>query len=437
MTISSEKNGILRIIFLILFIDLIGFSIIFPLFPALLKYYIMVDRDNYLLQMTLSLANNFFNSNSGNDYRVVLFGGVLATLYSFFQFIVTPIWGKLSDRIGRKPVLMISLSCTVIGYLIWIFAGSFTMLLLSRLIIAIMGGNISVATAVVSDITTKEDRSRGMAWVGIAFALGFIIGPALGGALSLIDLSIYFKEPFNWGINPFSAVAIFATFLSLFNLIYFIKSFKETLDNKNIITNKNMRTFNPVVLLRLLPYRGVNGVNYSHLFFIIVFSGMEFSLAFLVVERFSFSSMDNGLMFVFMGVLMSLVQGGYVRRYASKIGEKKMAIIGLIFIIPGFLLVGFCKNTYILYLGLAFFALGMSMIVPCLTALASLYTPASVQGEVMGVFRSLGSLGRFLGMILGCLIYWKYGPEKLYLTSAILMIIPLIIVSKLPNLKFT
>ena len=155
--LSPEARQAQKIIFLTLFLDLIGFSIIFPLFPSLAQYYLDVDGDNLFLRLIFNSLTTL--TSTGNSFStVVLFGGALGALYSLLQFIAAPLWGAISDRIGRRPVLLLSVSALALSYGMWFFAGSFTVLILSRFIGGIMGGNISTATAVMADVTDAKNR---------------------------------------------------------------------------------------------------------------------------------------------------------------------------------------------------------------------------------------------------------------------------------------
>jgi MFS family permease len=160
---------------------------------------------------------------------VVLFGGLLGALYSLLQFFAAPIWGGISDRVGRRPVLLISVFGLFLSYVLWIFSGSFTLLIAARAIGGLMSGNLSIASAVVSDITDEKNRSKGMAFIGIAFALGFVFGPALGGILSLYNPLTTNPDWQNIGVNPFSTPAALAALLSFINFITIYKFFPETL----------------------------------------------------------------------------------------------------------------------------------------------------------------------------------------------------------------
>lgn len=432
--LSDYAKTSIKIVFLTLFLDLVGFSLIFPLFPALAKHYLLVDGNNFFLKAIFDGIQSLAFS-SGQNYMgsVVLFGGALGALYSLLQFIAAPIWGVISDRVGRKPVLLISVFGMMVSYLLWFFSGSFTLLILARLIGGIMGGNISTATAVVADVTNKTNRVKGMAFVGIAFATGFIIGPAMGGILSFVDLTKIYPQLSSWGVNPFSAVALLAFLLSLVNFIFLLRQFKETLPKEKRLKGVVNRTFNPIKLFKPLPYKGVNLTNFGHFLFLMAFSGMEFTLTFLAVDRLGFSSMDNAYLFIFIGLVLAVVQGGVVRRKASEVGERKMALMGLFLLIPGLLAIGITKGVFMLYVGLFFLAAGGAMIIPCLTALVSIYTPDEEQGKSIGIFRSLGALARVFGPILGAIIYWKMGSGYPYFLGALFLIIPILMIRLLPE----
>lgn len=426
--LDDKAKRTVKIVFLTLFLDLVGFSIIFPMFPALAKYYLTVDPDNYFLQLIFGTIAKLTNAGGSDMSSIVLFGGALGALYSILQFFAAPIWGSLSDKYGRKPILMISVFGLFLSYVLWVFSGSFTLLILARFIGGAMGGNLSVATAAVADVTDSTNRSKGMAFVGIAFAFGFIFGPALGGILTIANPVSHFPELVEYGINPFSYPALLAAVLSLFNLIFIYFKFSETLKPEH--KNESMRSINIIKLLKPLPYKNVNLTNYAYFLFIAAFSGMEFTLTFLAVERLSYSSMDNAYMFIFIGFIIALVQGGFVRRKAHDIGEKKVALLGLITVIPGLVLIALTQSSFMLYFGLFFLAVGSAMAMPTLTSLVSLFTPSHEQGRSLGIFRSLGALGRVIGPIVASLIYWRVGSTAPYLIGSCFIIIPILILAK-------
>lgn len=434
MKATQDRRRALKAIFLTLFLDLIGFSIIFPLFPAMLAWYAENDADSSTLRFFLGLIEHlqrFSGGGGGEAVPIVLFGGLLGSIYAVLQFLAAPLWGTLSDRFGRKPVLVVCIVGIALSYLGWFVAGSFLILILARILGGIMAGNISVATAAVADVTDEKTRSRGMALIGIAFGLGFILGPALGGLSAMWNLQESF--PSLYGVNPFSFPALLAFLLSMANLFWVFLAFHETLPKSRRGASLTARTINPLKVLDAFRFPGAGVTIISYFVFLLIFSGIEFTLTFLAAERLGFTPMDNGFMFIFIGVTLALVQGGYVRRKAHRVGEKKMAIQGMVWIMPGLLLTGTTGSTLQLYAGLFCIAVGSAMTTPCLTSLVSLFTPATEQGKILGVFRSMGALSRAVGPIVACLIYWQLGARTAYVLGAAAMLVPVLIAVTIPG----
>ncbi len=433
-TAITPRRGSLKVLFLTVFVDLVGFSIIFPLFPDMLEHYLEHDGIDSVvgrLATWLEGLSGTTDPQSQRLYTTVLFGGVLGSLYSVLQFIFAPIWGRLSDRTGRRPILLISISGLAIAYVLWAFAGSFLLLVISRLVAGLMGGNISVATAAVADMTGTKDRAKGMGMIGAAFGLGFILGPAIGAMLSGYDLS----DAGLPGLNPFSAAAFAAVGLSIGNLVWVALRFDETLPPENRGNNPaHVRSLNPLKLFagdNLPP--GVSATNLVFFLFQVAFAGMEFTLVFLAKERLHYGSRDMMWIFIFIGVLIALVQGGVVRRVTPRFGEKRVTEWGLVMLVPGLLLVGGAQSTLPFYFGLGLLAVGSALVSPCLSAMVSLYTPSDRQGEVLGVFRSLGALSRAIAPIVAGLVYWKLGSSWPYYGSALVMLAPLVLATRLPS----
>jgi ferrochelatase len=435
--LSKSSVKTLKLLGLILFLDLMGFSIIFPLFPSLLDYYIGLEGNNGLLGWTLDFLNTLHTAGGMTKAfsTAVLFGGLLSFLYTIIQFLLAPLFGSISDKIGRKPILVFSMIGIATSYLIWGFAGSFLTLILARLLGGIMGSNISTATAVVADITTQKTRGKGMAAIGVAFGMGFVFGPVIGGLSSLIDLSLIFPSLVQYGVNPFSTPAFLSMTFSIIAVYLVITKLPETLSAEVIASGKvegEGRTINPLRLFKGEKLPGVNRVSLANLTFLGAFSGAEFSLTFIAAERLGFSSMQNGLMFLYVGVLLTLVQGGYVRRKAAIIGERVLAKRGLYSLIPSMVIIGFSYNVWMLFLGLTLMSWGSALVIPSITSLVSRYTPANAQGRVIGVFRSLGALGRAMGPPIAAVVYGFGGSLAAYVFAAVALVVPTLFVLKLP-----
>lgn len=434
---NNKPPRILGLVFLTVFIDLIGFSIIFPIFPQLLDHYVELEGSGSMIGRLQAQLVEITGSRPGADFAVVtLFGGILGSIYSLLQFLFAPLWGHLSDRHGRRAVLLLTLGGTALSYVLWIFSGTFLVLILARVLGGIMAGNISIASAAVSDTTSGAERAKGMGIVGMAIGLGFVFGPAIGGMSSLWILSDTATEmatdPAMFSLNPFSGPALIAFCLSLVNWLWAFKKFPETLPPEKRGKSPQTRTLMPFRVLRDINFPGVQRVNLLSFFYLTAFSAMEFTLTFLAVERFDFGPRDNMWMFVFIGLMIAFVQGGIVRRVVPKVGERKVSVFGLAALIPGFLLVGFASSVGLLYLGLFFMAVGSALAMPCFSALVSRYSPDNVQGLVLGSFRSVGALARAIGPLLGGVLYWLYGSEAPYITGAVLILLPLYMAIGLP-----
>jgi MFS family permease len=424
--VSQSNRSVFGIVFLTIFLDMVGFSIIFPLFPAMLDHYLFLEESmgggilSTFVRWVGEFGHNSIDGNSNFRLETVIFGGILGSLYAVLQFFFAPIWGGLSDRFGRKPVLLFTLTGTALGYFLWIMAGDFWLLLFSRIVGGMAGGNISVATAAIADVTTREKRSKGMAFVGIAFGLGFVLGPALGGFASQWDWSS--SDLVVFGMHPFSAAASISFFLALVNLLWLAIGFRETLppEKRSLSTS-----FLPAVCkIKEVTSKDARRTCLTYLLYMISFSGMEFTLTFLAVERFSFSPKELGQMFLLIGGTLILVQGFVVRRFVSRMGERNMAHLGIFIGFFAFLVIS-CAHSYSwFYPGLFLMSSGVALISPTLTALTSLSSKDTEQGVNLGIFRSCGSIARSIGPISAGLIYFSYGSSIAYLIGAIWLVFP-------------
>eukprot|EP00093_Oithona_nana_P005982 05982.XXX_126793_124899_1 [CDS] Oithona nana genome sequencing. len=429
---SEDPNNMTLVVFFGLLIDLLAFTLILPLFPSLLDHYKKNDGPDGLYHFLDSKVKSFGELIGAPEekFNAVLFGGLLGSLFSFLQFIASPLIGGLSDHFGRRPMLLLSTAGVAISYALWVNASSFKLFVLARIIGGLSKGNVSLATAIIADVSGPKTRQKGMALIGIAFSIGFLVGPLVGAGFSVWAKGSDDKE---WYIYP----AFVALSLSLVDLIFFMAKFKETLPEHKRLPSleaalvQALTYINPVSLfnfesmsnLKAEEKDSLKTIGRTYFLYLFLYSGLEFTLTFLTHSRFNFTSMDQGKMFLFIGILMAVVQGGYVRRIPPG-REKTMVLRGLLLIVPSFAFVGFAQNLPTLYFGLALYALSTSVVVPCMTTLVSHYGNVSQKGIVMGVYRSLGALGRAMGPIAASILYWMTGPEVCYSIGGLGLIIP-------------
>lgn len=430
---TDKKRGILGLVFLTVFLDMVGFSIIFPLFPDMLKWYVEQEGEG---STVAQLAGWLRGLVGGDDFAViVLFGGILGSLYSGFQFVFAPIWGAISDRIGRRPTLLVTLLGTALSYVVWFFAGTFALLVIARLVGGIMAGNISTASAAIADTHRGPDRAKGMGILGAGIGLGFVIGPALGGLASGWDLTGAFDGAKGAGVNPFSGAAALAFGLAVVNFLWALTRFRETRD-PNTGGKSERRGLNPFASSRRISFPGVHSLNLAYFIYFVAFGAMEFTLVFLAAEHLGYTPKENAIMFVFIGLTIAFIQGGVVRRIVPKIGERKVATTGMALTLPGFVLIAavpFTHSSVVLYAGLFFVSVGSSLVMPSLSSLASRYVPDDRQGFALGVFRSFGSLARVLGPLGGGVLYYSLGSTAPYAAAALLLLVPMAVSRGLPE----
>ncbi len=424
-TASTQRRPVsLGVIFLTLYIDLIGFSIAFPLAPDLLRYYLVVDGQSGLLAALLDGLNTVSRLfNNETHLPDVLFGGLISSLFSLLQFVFAPFWGALSDKRGRRPILLLTVAGTTLSYAVWVVSGSFWLFVLSRIVAGAFGGNLSVATAAVADVTTRQERSKAMGLVGAAFGLGLVTGPLIGGFSVAVDLARIFPASTAWGINPFSFSALIATFLSAINLVWISRAFRESLPPEARGTVRETRLRNPLRALLDLSNLHVRRVNLVAFIYSLAFVSMEASLTFLGAQRFGYQARENGLLMVFLGFCSILTQGVVVRKLLARTPETSVLKIGLVSSTVGLLALGFAPTPAWLYLGVGVLAFGSGLVNPSTTGLISLYASENEQGKVLGLFRSLGALSRAITPIVAGIVFWTAGATVVFIVSAALAVI--------------
>jgi MFS family permease len=434
-SLQKQKKATFGVVFLTIFMDMVGFSVIFPLFPSMLDHYLTREAalGGGLVTSFVDMVKGYgYKGVEGSSFRLetVIFGGALGSLYAILQFVFAPIWGRYSDRVGRRSVLLLTLGGTCLGYGLWIFAGSFWVLVLSRTIGGIASGNLSVATAAIADVTSRKDRSKGMAIVGIAFGLGFVLGPALGGIASSWDWSGDSSSAF--ALTPFSLAASISFCLALLNWGWLAKCFRETLPEER--RGKDSEKPRPAIFqLKRVANPAVRKTCLSYLCYMVSFSGMEFTLTFLAVERYAYQPKDITSMFLLIGFTLIFAQGFIVRRFVGKIGEKNMALQGILLGVLAFILLALPSSETWFFFALFLMSCGVAFISPTLTALTSLHSSEEDQGFNLGIFRSSGSLARALGPILAGLAYYLSGSTFAYSAGAFLLLIPFLILIGVPK----
>lgn len=427
---SPAEHPPLGTLFLTVFMDLVGFSVIFPLFPAMLAFYLGREGEESLLGALVGLLGSLTPAGGDGAFLVtVLFGGLLGSLFAALQFISAPLLGRLSDRRGRRPVLLITVAGNAVGYVLWAFSDSFLLLLVSRIVGGVMSGNLSVASAAIADVTPPERRARGMALIGVAFGLGFVVGPGIGGLSAQLDLADRFPSLVALGINPFSTPALAAFALSVINLLVVARRLPETLAPQH----RSVRR--PRSLGRLLwhPTPGIRRAGVVNLLFTLGFSGMEFSLTFLVTERLGYGPTDNALVFLYLGVVLILTQGLLVRRFSPRTGERLLALSGLAVGAAAFVAMALAGSAPAIYGGLTLMALAAGLINPSLSALVSRYAADQDQGETLGLFRSAGSAARGIGPLFAAAAYFALGSRTAYLIGGGTALLPLLLAFGLPR----
>ena len=361
------RRSPLIVIFTTVFIDLIGFGIVIPVLPFYAE-------------------GTIFNATP----RTV---GLLFASYSIMQLIFSPVLGGLSDKHGRRPVLLLSIIGTGIGFLVLGFAKTIFMLFVGRILDGITGGNISTAQAYIADITTSENRAKGMGLIGAAFGLGFIFGPALGGILS------------QWGIHvPF----FFAAALCFANAVLLYFTLPETVTPDHPAKNRAAggRSFRHV--LNSLKQPRLAFVLIIYFLFIVAFSIMTTSFSLYTMFRFGYDATHTGYLFAYVGLIAVIIQGGLIGRLVKRFGELPLVIFGALCFAISLFAVPFvgpaAGGLAALLVGGGVFSMGNSLATPALTSLASKSAGAAEQGVVLGVTQSVASLARAVGPFLAAIL---------------------------------
>jgi DHA1 family tetracycline resistance protein-like MFS transporter len=370
------------ILFLIVLIDLIGFGLVIPLLP----FY----------------AERF----SASPQEVT----VLMATYSAMQVVFAPIWGRLSDRVGRRPVLMISMAAASLAYLWLGFADALWMLFAARALGGACAGNIAAANAYIADVTTPEGRARGMGMIGAAFGLGFIIGPALGGVVAGNNLAT----------ADLRSPGLIACALSLIAFLGVVFVLKESLPQGRVPRPRKSRI---AALRDALARKTLARLLLIFFLAILAFGGMEAVFALWAMAQFGWGPEQIGYIFSYVGVLSAVMQGGLIGRLTARFGEEKLLIAGLSLIALGLLAIPLAHDLPVLVVAVSCLALGMGAMQPSLNSLISRRAGADEQGEVMGVAQSIASLSRVLGPLLAGALFAGLGRDAPFLAGMALVVV--------------
>lgn len=353
----------LAVVFTIVFIDLVGFGIVLPLMPA------------YAATAHISPAQI----------------GVLITSFSLLQLLFSPLWGSLSDRIGRRPVLLIGLVGSTASYVLFAFAHDFWALLASRVIAGTMGATVGVAQAYVADITPPERRAQSLGFLGAAFALGFILGPAFGGLLYSYS---------------HSAAGVAAAGLCGLNALAALAWLPETPQHLSR---------RPKGRMAVRPLAAPLAATFL---LIAAFAVIHVSLPLIAQQELGLTPPRMGMLFAFSGVISAIVQGGLVGRIAPRVGEARLAGIGALSMAIGLALIPGSQQVSHLYLSMFFLSMGSAASNPAILAGISRITASSLQGSALGVAQTAQNLGRIVGPLLAGALYETVGHSAPFLAGA-------------------
>jgi DHA1 family tetracycline resistance protein-like MFS transporter len=370
---SEKRQPALLFIFITLLIDVIGLGIIIPVLPTLLKE---------ITGEGIDAAANYT--------------GWLMMAFSLMQFIFSPILGSLSDKYGRRPILLLSLFGFGLDYILLAYAPNLTWLFIGRIIAGIMGASFTTASAYIADISTPEKRAQNFGLIGAAFGLGFIIGPVIGGLLGSYGPRV-----------PFFAAAI----LTLINFLYGYFILPESLPKENRREFDWKRANPKGSLEHLFKYKFIAGLVASLVIIYIASHAIQTNWSFFCIEKFQWSEKQIGTSLGAVGILVALVQGLLIRYINPKLGNERSVYLGIFLYAAGFFLFAFAGAGWMMYVFLIPYCLG-GIAGPALQSMMSAAVPANEQGELQGALTSLISLTSIFGPLLMTGIFSYFiGPD--------------------------
>jgi len=391
------RKASLAVLFLTVFVDLIGFGMVIPFL-------------------------SFYAREYGASGTTV---GAVVGIYSIMQFFFAPVWGKLSDRIGRRPVILVSLTASCTGYLLFAFSHSLTVLFASRVIAGIGGANIATAQAYISDITAPENRAKGMGLIGAAFGMGFILGPPLAGILSHVGGQ--------YGMAGNLLPGLVAAGLSFTALLIALSVLVESKPDDLVPRSGLPPQFDRHLWREIFSSKLLLALMSGLFLTLLAVAGMEISVTLYARDRFQFRQMDMAYLFLFMGVIVAMIQGRLIGMFVKRIGEHGVIIVGAASFTLGFTLIPMIWRVPLLYVVALLIAIGQGLCYPALTALVSRAAPTNERGSLLGMAASVGSLARFLGPLLSGFLYDLARAAGAFYGGAVLMAVALVIALRMPR----
>lgn len=386
---KPSSRSALPLMALTVFIDIAGFGIILPLLP-------------------------FWTQHLGANPTQI---GLILTVYAIAQFLFTPLTGALSDRIGRKPIVVGSLMIEAVSFAMTALSGSLPLLLAARFIGGIGAANLGTAQAVVADVTPPEGRARGMGLIGAAIGMGFVVGPAIGGILS---------GGSNTAVLPFWVAMVIA----LVNAALVLALLPETRMHRAAGVTQQQRksaggnffstwgvTLQQPVMARLIVI---------NLLFTLAFTAMEAVYPLFTQHTFGWDARQNGYIFAFVGIVIVIVQGGLVGQLVKRFGERALLISGLMALAAGLLFLPWSTTLGLMLITLAALSAGEGLITPTTSALLSLAATSQVQGETLGVAQGAAALGRIFGPLAAGALF-TVGVAAPFVVGGVLVLLALLL----------
>lgn len=367
------KKSSLLLIFLVIFFDLLAFGIVIPILP-------------------------YYSKTFGATAFTL---GWLMAVYSIAQFLFAPVWGALSDRFGRRPILLFTILGSSLAMLLTANAETLAVLFVARIVAGFFAANISTATAYITDITPPEQRAKGMGIVGAGYGLGFIFGPAIGGVLS---------------VHSYALPILVAAGLALFNFVFAFFFLAEP---------QHKKSFEKKFQWNAIPAAFSNGATALPiaLFFLstLAFTQLEVVFGLFVLEKFSFGPRDAGWLLAGMGIVSAFLQGGMIGRLAKKYGETLLLITGFFFFSLSLMAASYAPTVGFFAISLVGIAIGSGLVNPSLSSLVSKGAPEDKRGLIMGMYQSSGSFARIVGPPAAGLIFDRWNPSSPIFLSGLIM----------------